>query len=74
MDKTLYEKYHLPPIEEYPFGERDWYETFLAQTDKVVLKAAESLLTGNWRATTEFLELVKARQEARTEINKGGET
>ena len=73
ITKELAEKYHLPPIEEYPFGERDWYETFLIQSDKDTLAAIEAQLLG--AKGGDYTELLSARAEARAaieKIDKGG--
>ena len=67
--KELAEKYHLPPIEEYPFGERDWWETFLIQSDRDTLAAIEEQILGGAKRGTDVTELLAARQEARQAIN-----
>ena len=75
ISKEMAEKYHLPPIEEYPFGERDWYWTFLVQSDHDTLKALEETILGGKKGD-DFTELLTARQEARQNLEalaKGGE-
>lgn len=69
ISKELAEKYHLPPIEEYPFGERDWYATFLIQSDYVALKAAEAVYLGK-TVDVEMAEIIEARAYARQKINE----
>lgn len=68
------EKYNLPPIEEYPFGEKDWYETFLIQSDRDTLAAIEAQLLG--AKGGDYTELLQARAEARQmleQLDKGAE-
>lgn len=69
ITKELAEKYHLPPIEEYPFGERDWWETFLIQSDRDTLAAIEEQILGGAKRGADYTELLAARQEARQAIN-----
>ena len=76
ISKELAEKYHLPPVEEYPFGERDWYETFLIQSDRDALRALEEQVLGTAKKGTDNTELLAARAAARQElerIDKGAE-
>ena len=78
ISKELAEKYHLPPIEEYQFGEHDWYETFLIQSDRDTLRAIEEQLLGTAKRGTDYTELLNARAEARAameaiESGKGAE-
>ena len=68
ITKELAEKYHLPPIEEYPFGEKDWYETFLIQSDRDTLRAIEEQLLGTAKRSADNTELLAARAEARAAI------
>lgn len=70
IDAKLAEKYHLPPIEEYPFEEHDWYETFLIQSDRDALKALEETILGTAKRGTDATELLTARQEARQMLEK----
>lgn len=74
MNKALYGKYHLPPIGEYPFGEKDWWETFLIQSNSDTLRALEENLLG--KKGNDFTELLSARAEAREALEKlkDGET
>lgn len=69
ITKELAEKYHLPPIEEYPFGEMDWWETFLIQSDRDTLAAIEEQILGGAKRGADYTELLAARQEARQAIN-----
>ena len=74
IDEKLAAKYSLPPIKEYPFGEHDWYETFLIQSDRDTLTAIELQMLG--AKGDDCTELLKARQEARQmleQIDEGGE-
>lgn len=68
ITNDLAAKFHLPPIEEYPFGDRDWYSTFLIQSDYVALKAAEAVYLGK-KADEELAEIIEARAYAREQIN-----
>jgi len=68
ITKELAEKYHLPPIEEYPFGEMDWYETFIIQSDRDTLRAIEEQLLGTAKRSADNTELLAARAEAREAI------
>ncbi len=68
ISKELAERYHLPPIEEYPFGEKDWWETFLIWSDRDTLAAIEAQLLG--AKGGDYTELLTARQEARQMIEK----
>lgn len=70
IDAKLAAKYSLPPIEEYPFGERDWYWTFLVQSDHDALKAVEETILGTAKRGTDATELLTARQEARQMLEK----
>lgn len=69
MTKELAEKYHLPPIEEYPFPERDWWQTFLIQSDRDALTAIEEQILGGKKGTN-YTELLNARAEARAALEK----
>ena len=68
IDEKLAEKYLLPPIKDYPFGEHDWYWTFLAQSEKDALAAIENSILG--AKGDDYTEVLKARQEARQRINE----
>ena len=76
-------KYHMATLEQFTadFGvsadtERLYYETFLIRTDYVIIRAAESLLTGESSGVTDYLEIIKARKTARQRLNEleGDET
>ena len=69
MRKEIAEKYHLPPIEEYPLPEADWYHTFLVQTDYVANKIAESIYLGE-ELDEDYAEILYARKECRAKINE----
>lgn len=69
ISKEMAEKYHLPPKEEYPFGEHDWYATFLIQSDKDTLSALEEIVIGGKKGG-DYAELLAARQEARQMLDK----
>lgn len=69
IKKEIAEKYHLPPIEEYPFPEADWYHTFLIQTDYVANKIAESIYLGE-ELDEDYAEIINARKECRAKINE----
>ena len=71
------QKYHMNTLEQFmkDFGEsadteRTYYETFLIRTDHVVIRAAESLLIGEPSGIADYLEVVRARNAARKEIDK----
>ena len=69
ISKEMAEKYHLPPKEEYPFGEHDWYATFLIQSDKDTLTALEEIVIGGKKGG-DYADLIAARQEARQMLEK----
>ena len=69
MKKEMAEKYHLPPIEEYPFGEHDWWLTFLIQSDRDALTAIEEQLLGK-KGGEDYSDLLNARAEARAELER----
>lgn len=62
-------RFHLPPIEEYPHPEVDWYHTFLIQSDYVANKIAESIYLGE-ELEEDYAEIVYARKECRAKINE----
>ena len=62
-------RFHLPPISEYPFGEMDYYRTFLVQTDYVAYKVSEALYL-NEEIDTDYTEIIQARKYARAMINE----
>ena len=72
IKNEIAEKYHLPPIEEYPFPEADWYHTFLIQTDYVANKIAEALYLGEemGEESEDYTEVLQARKYARKRINE----
>lgn len=64
-------KFHLPPIEEYPFPEEDYYRTFLIQSDYIVLKAMEATISGKKDSGIDNLsEIMQGRDYARQMINE----
>ena len=68
-------KYHLPSVDNYPFPEIDWYETFLKQTDYIANKIAESIYLGE-ELDDDYSDVIAARKFARNKINelRGGNT
>ena len=62
-------RFHLPPIEEYPFPELDWYHTFLIQSDYVALKVAEAVYLGT-TPDEDITGVIEAREYARQRINE----
>lgn len=68
VTKEMAERFHLPPIDEYPFPERDWWETFLIQSDREALRALEEQFLGTAKKGADYSELLAARQEARQAI------
>lgn len=69
ISRELAAKYHLPPIESYPFTELEWYQTFLKQTDYVVYKIAESIYLGE-ELENDYTEILQARKFARQMVNQ----
>ena len=69
IDLKLAEKYGLPPVEEYPFPEYDWYNTFLIQTDYVANKIAEALYLGE-ELDNDYTDVLQARKYARQKVNE----
>lgn len=62
-------KFYLPPIEEYPFPEQDWYKTFLSQSDYVIIKIAEATFLGK-EIDEDYSEVIEARKYARQRLNE----
>ncbi len=60
-------RFNLPPIRKYPHPTRDWYTTFLIQTDYIVSKAAEAQLMGE--SVDDYTDVLRARKIARSAIN-----
>lgn len=65
----LAEKFGLPPVEEYPFTELDWYTTFLIQSDYIANKIAEALYLDE-EVDEDYSEVLQARKFARTKVNE----
>lgn len=63
----LAEQHHLPPIEKFHHSTRDYYWTFLCQTDYVTAKAMEAQLLGD--DVEQYQEVLEARRYARQMIN-----
>lgn len=69
ISNELAARYHLPPVEEYPFPEIDWYATFLIQTDYVANKITEATYLGE-EIDEDYSEVLQARKYARQRINE----
>ena len=69
ISNELAARYYLPPIENYPFPELDWYTTFLKQTDYVSYKIAEALYL-NEEIDNDYSEVLQARKYARQKVNE----
>ena len=69
IPNELASKYNLPPVDEYPFPEIDWYSTFLIQTDYVANKIAEALYLGE-ELDEDYTAVLQARKFARNKINE----
>lgn len=67
IDEQMAAKFHLPPVRKYPHPTRDWYNTFLIQTDYTVSKAAEAQLLGE--SVDDYTDVLRARKIARSAIN-----
>lgn len=63
----LAEKHHLPPIEKFHHTTRDYYTTFLAQSDYVTAKAMEAQILGE--SVEDYREVLEARKFAREQVN-----
>lgn len=61
------ERYHLPPIEKFHHSTRDYYTTFLAQSDYVTAKTMEAQLLGE--SVEDYREVLEARRFAREQVN-----
>lgn len=59
--------FHLSDISEFKHSARDYYSTFLIQSDYVVSKAAEAQLVGE--PIEPYTEVIEARRFARAMIN-----
>ena len=68
ISKEMAERFHLPEIKKYPHPTRDWYWTFLCQSDYVAAKASESVALGE--DISEYKEVLLARRYAREMINE----
>lgn len=69
ISNELAAKFHLPPIDEYPFPELDWYHTFLIQSDYVAMKVAEAIYLGK-QPDEDMTEIIAARDYCRQKINE----
>ena len=67
INNELAERFNLPPIEKYHHATRDWYFTFLCQTDYIPAKAMEAQLLGD--SIEDYTEILEARRWAREQIN-----
>lgn len=68
ISNELAARHYLPPIEKYHHSARDWYYTFLCQSDYVTAKAMEAQLLGE--PFDDYQEVLEARKFAREQINK----
>lgn len=62
-------RFHLPPLEDYPFPELDYWQTLLIQSDYVANKVAEAAYLGE-TVDEDYTEALKARKYARKRINE----
>lgn len=62
-------RFHLPPIADYEKGEAEYYHSFLAQSDYVAAKIAESAYLGE-KPEEDCTEILQARKFARQRINE----
>ena len=62
-------RFHLPPIADYEKGEAEYYHSFLAQSDYVAAKIAESVYLGE-KLEEDCTEILQARKFARQRINE----
>lgn len=62
-------KYHLPAVEDYPFSELEYYQTFLIQTDYIANKIAEAAYLGE-DVNEDYTEILQARKFARQMVNQ----
>lgn len=68
ISEEMAAKFHLPPIRTYHHPTRDWYNTFLIQSDYIVAKATEAQFT-NEDMPEEYASVLAARAECREAIN-----
>jgi len=69
ISNELAARFHLPPIDEYPFPAMDWYHTFLIQSDYVAMKVAEAVYLGK-QTDEDLTEVLAAREYCRQKINE----
>lgn len=67
ISRNLAARHHLPPIEKYHHSTRDYYWTFLCQTDYIMSKAMEARLLGE--DIEQYQEVIEGRRYARQMIN-----
>lgn len=67
ISDELASRFNLPPIEKYHHETRDWYYTFLCQSDYIPAKAMEAQLLGE--PIDSYTEIIEARRFAREQIN-----
>ena len=67
ISTELAQRFNLPPIEKYHHPARDWYYTFLCQTDYIPAKAMEAQLLGE--SIEDYSDVLEARRWCREQIN-----
>lgn len=68
-------RFSLPKVADYPHPERDYWQTFLIQTDYAANKIAEAMYL-NEELDEDYTDVLQARKYARRRINElymGGE-
>lgn len=68
ISDELAARFYLPHITKYHHPTRDWYGTFLVQSDYIVTKAMEAQLTGG-EMPEDYADIMAARAECRKAIN-----
>lgn len=69
ISNELAARFHLPPVESYPFPEIDWYTTFLIQSDYIANKIAEANYL-NEELDENYTDVLQARKFARQKVNE----
>ena len=69
IPENIAAKFHLPTVDKYPQSERDYYTTFLSQSDYIVIKRMESELLGETE-DDDYEEIIACRKFARQRINE----
>jgi len=67
--EEIAQRFSLPKIADYPHSEREYWQTFLIQSDYVANKIAESIYLGE-ELDEDYTDVLHARKYARHRINE----